>query len=176
MTVGVFGLGRIGSEFAKRAHVMGCKVIAYDVDAKNQKRKFPEFVDFVSKEELITQSDIISIHSPLNADTYHAFGKEQFQAMKNSAYIINVARGGIIDEVALEWALANKQIAGAALDVVEQEPLSADHPLLKYDNFIVSPHTAWYSEESARELNRKVAQEAVRFMKKEPVNYPVNIV
>ena len=95
--------------------------------------------------------------------------------MKNSAYIVNVARGGIIDEEALEWALANKEIAGAALDVVEHEPLGTESPLLKHDYFIVSPHTAWYSEESAQELNRKVAEEAVRFMRNEPLHYPVNL-
>ena len=175
MTVGIYGIGRIGSEFAKRVHAMGCKVIAYDIEAGNTNRTFPEFVEFVSEEELITQSDIISIHCPLRPDTYHVFGKEQFKAMKNSAYIVNVARGGIIDEEALEWALANKEIAGAALDVVEHEPLTMDNPLLQHDNFIVSPHTAWYSEESAEELNRKVAEEAVRFMRNEPVHYPVNL-
>lgn len=175
MTVGIYGIGRIGSEFAKRVHALGCKVIAYDIEAGNKNRKFPEFVEFVSAEELLERSDIISIHCPLRPDTYHVFGKEQFRAMQNSAYIVNVARGGIIDEEALEWALANHEIAGAALDVVEHEPLTADNPLLKYDNFIVSPHTAWYSEESAEELNRKVAEEAVRFMNHEPVHYPVNL-
>ncbi len=175
MTVGIYGIGRIGSEFAKRVHAMGCKVIAYDIDARNANRTFPDFVEFVSEEELIAKSDIISIHCPLRQDTYHVFGKKQFQAMKNSAYIVNVSRGGIIDEEALAWALANKEIAGAALDVVEHEPLTMDSPLLQHDNFIVSPHTAWYSEESAVELKRKVAEEAVRFMRNEPVHYPVNL-
>lgn len=174
MTVGIYGIGRIGSEFAKRVHAMGCSVIAFDIEAGKCGRSFPEFVHFVTAEELILRADVISIHCPLNKDTYHVFGKEQFKAMKKSAYIVNVARGGIIDEDALEWALTNKEIAGAALDVVENEPLAADSPLLLHDNFIVSPHTAWYSEESAQELNRKVAEEAVRFMKGEPVHYPVN--
>ena len=144
--MGIYGIGRIGSEFAKRVHAMGCKVIAYDIEAGNTNRIFPDFVEFVSKEELIAKSDIISIHCPLRPDTYHIFGKEQFKAMKESA-----------------------------LDVVEHEPLTKDNPLLKHDNFIVSPHTAWYSEESAEELNRKVAEEAVRFLKNEPVHYPVNL-
>ena len=94
--------------------------------------------------------------------------------MKPSAYLINVARGGIIDEDALLWALDNKKIAGAGIDVVEHEPLHADSPLLKHDNLLVSPHTAWYSEQSAQELKRKAAEEAVRFLKGEPVHYPVN--
>lgn len=175
MTVGIYGIGRIGNEFAKRVYAMGCKVIAYDIEAGKPGRTFPEFVKFVSQKELIERADIISIHCPLNRDTYHVFGKEQFQAMKKSAYIINVARGGIIDEDALQWALSNQKIAGAALDVVEHEPMTADNPLMRHDNFIISPHTAWYSEESAEELNRKVAEEAVRFMNHEPVHYPVNL-
>lgn len=173
-TVGIYGIGRIGTEFAKRVRAMGCKVIAYDIEENSKERVFPDFVEFVSKEQLIAQSDIISIHCPLRPDTYHVFGKEEFKAMKPSAYIVNVSRGGIIDEEALEWALSNQEIAGAALDVVEHEPLRTDSPLLKHDNFIISPHTAWYSEESAQELKRKVAQEAVRFIRNEPVHYSVN--
>ena len=91
--------------------------------------------------------------------------------MKNTAYLINVARGGIVDEAALLHALKNKEIAGAGLDVVEHEPLTADNPLLKLDNFSISPHSAWYSEQSALELKRKAAEEAVRFIKGEPLKY-----
>ena len=174
-TVGIYGVGRIGTEFAKRVHALGCKIIAYDIAADDSKRKFLDYVKFVSKEELLEQSDVISIHCPLTPETYHAFGENEFKQMKNSAYIVNVARGGIIDEQALEKALTEKEIAGAALDVVEHEPLGVESPLLKHDNFIVSPHTAWYSEESAEELKRKVAEEAVRFITGQPVHYPVNL-
>lgn len=174
MTVGVYGMGRIGTAYAERVHAMGCRVIAYDFEAGNTNRKFPDFVEMVSEEELIAQSDIISVHCPLVSNTYHVFDQEKFKAMKKSAYIINVSRGGIIDEEALEWALSNNEIAGAALDVVEHEPMTADNPLLQHDNFIVSPHTAWYSEESAEELKRKVAEEAVRFINGEKLHYPVN--
>ena len=175
MTVGIYGVGRIGSEFARRIYALGCKVIAFDIEAGKRGRTFPDFVTFVSEKELIEQSDMISIHCPLKQDTYHVFGKEQFKAMKKTAYIVNVSRGGIVDEEALEWALSGQEIAGAALDVAECEPMTADHPLLRHENFIVSPHTAWYSEESAQELKRKVAEEAVRFINGEPVHYPVNL-
>lgn len=175
MTIGVYGIGRIGSEFAKRAHALGSRIIAYDVEAGQNVRTFPDFVTFVSEQELIEQSDVISIHCPLTPETYHAFGKEQFAAMKKSAYIVNVARGGIIDEEALTWALQSGEIAGAALDVVEHEPMTADNPLLQFENFLISPHTAWYSEESAVELKRKAAEEAVRFLNGQPVHYPVNL-
>ncbi len=173
-TVGICGVGRIGSEFAKRVAALGCKVIAYDIDEKNENRKFPDFVEFVEFDEMIKRSDIISIHCPLNEQTYHMFGKEQFSQMKNSAYIVNVARGGIIDEEALLWALENGEIAGAGLDVVEKETEACESPLLKFDNFLISPHTAWYSEQSSKDLKRKAAEEGLRFLKGEAVHYPVN--
>ncbi len=173
-TVGICGVGRIGSAFARRVHALGCRVIAYDTQYNKQGRTFPDFVEFVSFDELLKTSDVISIHCPLDKDTYHLFDKEAISLMKQSAYLINVARGGIIDEDALLWALENQKIAGAGIDVVEHEPLRADSPLLQHDNFLVSPHTAWYSQQSAQELKRKAAQEAVRFVTGEPVHYPVN--
>lgn len=173
-TVGICGVGRIGSAFAKRVHALGCRVIAYDVQYGKSERAFPDFVEFVSFDELLKHSDIISIHCPLDKTTYHMFDKDAISQMKQSAYLINVARGGIIDEDALLWALDNNKIAGAGIDVVEHEPLNTNSPLLKHNNLIVSPHTAWYSEQSAQELKRKAAEEAVRFLNGEPVHYPVN--
>ena len=173
-TVGICGVGRIGSEFAKRVEALGCKVIAYDIDEKNQNRTFPDFIEFVSFDELVKRSDIISIHCPLDNNTYHMFGKDEFSKMKKSAYIVNVSRGGIIDVDALLWALENQEISGAGLDVVEKEPLTSRNPLLAFDNFIISPHTAWYSEQSSIDLKRKVAEEGLRFIKGENVNYPIN--
>ena len=93
--------------------------------------------------------------------------------MKSSALLINVARGGIIDECALYHALKEGQIAGAALDVLEQEPLTPDDPLLSLDNLTITPHTAWYSEAASRDLKRKAAEEAVRFLQQKPVLYSV---
>lgn len=173
-TVGICGVGRIGTEYAKRVNALGCKVVAYDIEFQKSGREFPDFIEFVSFDELIQQSDIVSIHCPLTPDTYHLFGEKEFKAMKNSAYIINAARGGIIDEAALLAALQSKEIAGAGLDVVEHEPLAVENPLLQFENFLISPHTAWYAEQSAVELKRKAAEEAVRFMTGEAVHYPVN--
>lgn len=172
-TVGICGVGRIGSAFAQRVHSLGCKVIAYDIEQNNKKRNFPDFVEFVTFEELLSNSDILSIHCPLNETTYHMFSDKEFCRMKSSAYIINVARGGIIDEDALYHALIDKKLAGAALDVVEHEPLLVSNPLLSLDNFFATPHSAWYSEESSRELKRKAAEEAVRFLKGLPVRCSV---
>ena len=94
--------------------------------------------------------------------------------MKKTAYIVNTSRGGIIDEAALARALEKGEIAGAALDVTEKEPLAADSPLRKHDNCLLTPHMAWYSEQAGLELKRKVAEEAVRFARGEAVHYPVN--
>jgi D-3-phosphoglycerate dehydrogenase len=94
--------------------------------------------------------------------------------MKSTAIIVNTARGGIIDEVALADALRRGALAGAALDVLKSEPLPADSPLRILDNCLLTPHMAWYSEEAGLELKRKVAEEAVRFANGEPVNYPIN--
>lgn len=173
-TVGIIGLGRIGSAFAKRAQALGSRIIAYDIDANNKERSFPDFVQMVSLKEVLQESDILSIHCSLNEQSRNMICINELKMMKSSAYLINVARGGIINEQDLDIALTQGIIAGAGLDVVKDERLQADNPLLKHDNFLVSPHMAWYSMQSAIELNRKAAQEAVRFIKGEPLHYPIN--
>lgn len=172
-TVGIIGLGRIGSAFAKRVNALGCRVIGYDIAYVEKKKRYPEFVEYVSLEELLKTSDIVSIHIPSD-NAINLIDEEQFKMMKPSAYLINVSRGGIVNEGALDKALTEKWIAGAGIDVVAKEPLSKDSPLFKHKNIIVTPHMAWYSEESARELKRKVAEETVRFAKGEEVHYPIN--
>ena len=171
MTVGVVGLGRIGRNFAEKAHHLGFNVIGYDPYYKETEEiKFivPSTID-----EIIEKSDIISIHCPLDGNK-DLFDASAFKRMKNTAYIINVSRGGIINEKALDEALTNGEIAGAALDCVEFEPMMPGSPLFKHENLIVSPHMGWYSEEAASELKRKVAEESVRFAVGEVVHYPVN--
>lgn len=170
-TVGIIGLGRIGISFAHKVQALGCRVIGFDLNKKE--RSLPDFVESVSLDELIKQADIISIHCPLDT-AFHLIGKDELKKMKNTAYLINVSRGGIIDEEALSEALQLKWIAGAASDVAEKEPLSVKSPLLKQENFLCTPHMGWYSEQAAEELKRKAAEEAVRFLKGEPIHYPVN--
>lgn len=169
--VGVVGLGRIGRNFAEKAHALGFNVIGYDPFYKETEET--KFIKQVSLDEIIETSDIISIHCPLDGNK-DLFNKEEFKRMKNTAVIINVSRGGIINEEALDEALTNGEIAGAALDCVEHEPMLPGAPLFKHENLIVSPHMGWYSEEAAEELKRKVAEESVRFSKGEKVHYPVN--
>lgn len=169
--VGICGVGRIGTAFAQRVRPLCKRIIAYDSDYGKAGRSFPDFVDFVSFDELLSQSDVLSVHCPRSDETYHLFSKDSFAKMKSTSYFINVSRGGIVKENALFDALKGKQIAGAALDVVEHEPLAPDSPLLTLSNFSISPHSAWYSEQSALDLKTKAAEEAVRFIKGEALKY-----
>ncbi|ALC92669.1 hypothetical protein AM500_04960 [Bacillus sp. FJAT-18017] len=171
-TVGIIGLGRIGSAFAKKAHGLGMKVIGCELPS--QEKKVPEFLKLVSFQELLEKSDVISIHTPLNEQTRNLFAEEEFQNMKSNAYIINTARGGIINEHALDRALTEKWIAGAALDVLEKEPAEKNFPLLKHENFICTPHMGWYSEQAYKELKRKAAEEVINVLSGKEPRYPVN--
>lgn len=170
-TVGVVGLGRIGRCFAQRANALGFKVIGYDPYFKQTEET--SFITPVSLEELVEKSDAISLHCPADGNK-DLFNAETFKKMKNEAIIINVARGGIINEDDLNKALITKEIAGAGLDCMKKEPMPFDAELFKNENLIVTPHMAWYSEEAALELKRKVAEESVRFAKGEKIHYPVN--
>jgi len=159
-TVGVIGVGRIGTAFCERAKAFGLKVLAYDEYAQKA-GKTKDYMEMVSLDELLERSDIISVHCPLDGNR-DLIAAPQLKKMKKSAYIVNVSRGGIINESDLYQALVNNEIAGAACDVFSPEPIKKDDPLLKLDNFLATPHIAWYSEESALELERKVAEEAAR--------------
>ncbi len=170
-TVGVVGLGRIGRCFAERAHALGFNIIGFDPYCKDNSSF--DYVKLVSFEELVEKSDAISIHCPADGNI-DLFNKEVFKKMKNNAVIINVARGGIINEEDLNEALINKEIDGAGIDCVKSEPMPFDYDLFKNDNLIITPHMAWYSEEGANELKRKVAEESVRFANGEKIHYPVN--
>ena len=125
MTWGIVGLGAIGQRVARIAEALGCQVQYYSTTGHHQDEHFKQ-VDF---DTLLKTSDIISIHSPLTKETEHLFDAEAFKKMKDTAYLINVGRGPIIDEEALSDALNNNLIAGAGLDVFEKEPLPSTSPL-----------------------------------------------
>lgn len=165
-TVGIIGLGRIGKQYAKRLHSFGFNIIATDDKVKD----VPEYVTMVAYEDLLRRSDVISVHCPAD-DNIDLIGEREFGLMKDGVYLINVSRGGIVNEQALDRALTSGKIAGAGIDVVAQEPMARDDCLLRHKNLSISPHMAWYSEESAKELKRKVAEEAARFVKGEAVHY-----
>ena len=145
-TVGIVGAGAIGKRTAALCKAFGCTVLAYNrskiTDASVVDRQ-------VSLEELLSSADIVSLHCPLTAETKGMIGKEQLAQMKKTAFLINTARGGVVDQDALAAALSDGQIAGAALDVFDKEPpLPEDHPLLHAPNTIVTPHIGFASVES----------------------------
>jgi len=160
-TLGLFGMGQIARTVAQKALGFEFKVIAYDPYVP----KVDKNIKLVEFSELLSDSDFISIHSPLTIETRHSFGENELKKMKKTAYLINTARGPIIDEEALYKALENKWIAGAALDVMEKEPPDWENPLLKLENLILSPHISFYSEESYIELKTKVAESVLSVLK-----------
>lgn len=173
-TIGIVGVGRIGTAFAHRVHAMGYTVIGCDIEYGFIGRRFPEFIEFLKLDELLRRSDIISIHCSLNEQTKDLFDDETFAKMKQGSYLINVSRGGMVDENALYRALGNGHLAGAGIDVAKQEPMPLDHPLRSCEKILITPHIAWYSEDSAWELKEKCAQECVLFMNGDALRYPVN--
>ncbi|NEU30027.1 C-terminal binding protein [bacterium LRH843] len=168
MTVGVVGLGRTGQAYASKAAALGWNVIGY------HRAKLDLDIKQVSLEELCQVSDVISLHIPLNEETHHLFNERLFKLMKPSAFIVNTARGGVLNEDDLIHALENKTIAGAALDVLQMEPPEIDHKLFQFDQVIITPHAAFYSEESYYDMKRKAAEEVITFLQSKQIRYPVN--
>jgi len=169
-TLGLFGLGRIARMVAQKASGFGIKIIAYDPYVS----KVNIGVKLVELSQLLSDSDFVSIHVPLTAETRHSFGKNELKVMKKTAYLINTSRGPIVDEKALYQALKNRWIAGAALDVMEKEPPDWKDLLLKLDNIIITPHISFYSEESYVELKTKVAESVHAVLKGELPRAMVN--
>ena len=173
-TLGFLGFGRIAQAVAERIQGFNMNLIAYDPYVKEGDVAAQGVRLLTTIEELLAESDFVTIHMPLTDETHHLISVERLKLMKPTAYIINTARGPIIDTLALAEALRDGQLAGAALDTVEEEPIPSDHPLLELDNVILTPHIAWYSERSRQEIRRRVAEEAIRMAKGEPPECPVN--
>ena len=171
-TIGIVGLGRIGSAMAHKTHALGMRVIAHDPFVPPE--RVPDYVTLVGLDELLQQSDVVSVHCPLSDSTRNLLGEARLRQMKPTAYLVNTARGSIVDEAALDRLLGEKLLAGAALDVFSIEPGSPAHPLFKYENFLCTPHMAWHSEEAAQELKRKAAEEVRRVLIGEAPLYQVN--
>lgn len=146
-TLGIIGWGRIGRAVSTKAMALGFKVIANDpyVDPKQM---LDAGVKPADKETLLRESDYVTLHTPLNEETHHMIDTHLLSLMRPSAYLINTARGLLIEEEALLDAVQNERISGAALDVLSVEPPSPDHPFLHDDRFFITPHSAWCSEES----------------------------
>jgi D-3-phosphoglycerate dehydrogenase len=162
-TVGIVGLGNIGSAFARRVAALETKVIACDpyVDDKH----FAALgVERVSLEALAERSDYVSVHTLLNAETCHLIGEAFFRRMKRTAILINTSRGPVVDEKALAQALRDKRLAGAALDVWEEEPVNSDNPLLQMENVIATPHAAYFSSAAVAQIPRRCGEEVARVL------------
>lgn len=129
----------------------------------------------VGLDELLQTSDYVSVHAPLSPDTRHLIGERALGLMKPTAYLVNTARGGLVDADALAKALRAGQIAGAAIDVLETEPIARGSQLLGLENCILTPHAAWYSDEAAAALQRLAGEEAARLLLGEPPRCPVNL-
>ena len=170
--LGLVGFGRIPRLVAPKAQAFGLKVLTYDPFI-SQDIAIAAGVEKVDFAQLVKLSDYISIHAPLVPETDHLFNAEIFAQMKPTAYLVNTARGPIVDEGALARALDAGQLAGAALDVLSQEPPSRS-PLFGRDNVILTPRTSFYSVESLVELQVKAAEEVVRVLTGQAPRYPVN--
>ncbi len=165
-TLGLLGVGRIGSAMAARAKGFGLRILGYDPYVSDEMARQME-VQRVDLDTLLRQSDFVSIHVPLNSETTGMVGEEVLRKMKPTAFLINVARGKIVNQAALCQALQQGRIAGAALDVLETEPPRLDDPILQLSNVILTPHSAWYSEESRAEMRRRAVGQVVSVLKGE---------
>ncbi len=163
-TMGIVALGNIGRHFAARAQAIGMRVIAYDPYVDEQVFRDHGVERAETLDALLDHADHVSIHAPLTGETRHMFSREQFARMKPTSILINTARGPIVDQEALIEALRGGQIAGAGLDVFEVEPLSGGSPLVEFDNVVLTPHSAFYSEYSNRHIKERVGQTVVAVM------------
>lgn len=159
-TLGILGLGRIGATLAKKALGLDMKVIGYDAILTPEQVSV-EGLRFASYDQVVKEADFLAICVPLTDETRGSINKQVFQQMKKTAFLVNTARGPIINEKDLHQALTSGEIAGASLDVMEKEPPGKSHPLYELDNVIITPHTAWYTEEAMVRLEMTSAQNAV---------------
>lgn len=171
--LGIIGLGKIGRALVHRAKGFCMRIIAHDpyVDEKVAKELGIELVDL---DTLLKESDFVSIHAPLLPETRGMISERELKLMKRTAYLINVARGPIVDEKALYKALKERWIAGAGLDVYEMEPPDPENPLFKLENVVLTPHIAWYTKEAQWRLEMSAVEEAVRILQGQPPKNLVN--
>lgn len=161
-TLGLVGLGASGQELAKRAAAFGMRIVAVDVVPPNPEKMAELGVEYLGDgsrlEALLRQSDVVSLHVPLSSSTHHLLNPQTLRCMKRNAVLINVARGGIVDEDALWVALSEGWIAGAGLDVFAQEPVDVRHRLLALDNVVATPHVAGMTDGTSRRRGQAVVE------------------
>ncbi|WP_159017990.1 D-2-hydroxyacid dehydrogenase [Algibacter sp. L3A6] len=167
-TLGIIGFGRIGQATAKMAQAFGLNILAYN--RSQDLRLESETLKYVELDELLKQSDFVSLHCPLTESTEGLINSDSISKMKDSAFLINTSRGGLIVEEDLKNALNNNKLAGAAVDVVSSEPIKADNPLLNAENCIITPHIAWASKEARARLMQTMADNIEAFLEGKPTH------
>ena len=173
-TLGILGLGRIGKQVAKKACAgLDMRVLGYDPFARPE--DIPDYIELKSNmDDIFKEADYISIHMPLNDATRGSIGEAQLKLMKPSAYIINAARGEIVDEPALITAIRDQTVAGGAFDVLEKTPIARSHPLLAYENVLITPHTAAVTREAMKKMGLYAAQGIDEVLSGKTPTWPVN--
>jgi D-3-phosphoglycerate dehydrogenase len=174
-TIGIVGMGNIGARVALRARAFEMSLLVCDpyIPASHVTSLGGRWVGL---EELFAESDFVTLHCPLNRETQHMVGERRLSLMKRSAYLVNLARGGVVDENALHKCLDEKRIAGAAIDVMETEPPRKDHPLIQLSNVIFTPHIGGSTREAQKRGEWGAAQEVVRVLEgKNPLNPVVHL-
>ncbi len=172
-TVGIVGFGWIGRAMARKCNALGMTVLVNDPYV-GEHLAIEYNVNFVSKDELLKRSDYVTLHVPHLDDTHHFIDSAALDLMKPTAYLINTSRGPVVDENALISALKKEELAGAGIDVYEQEPLSDDNPLLSMDNVICTPHVAGSSKIGWETIRRRAGEEAARVLRGERPEVVVN--
>lgn len=160
-TIGLAGMGRIGQEVVRKVRGFDSEIIAWDpfVQDLTFQHLGVKRVDF---DQLLSRSDYLTIHVPLSPQTHHLFGLREFKKMKKSAFLVNTSRGAVVNEKELQQALAEGELAGAALDVFEEEPIGRDHPLLQMENVFITPHSGFFSIRSINEMRERVAMAIIQ--------------
>jgi len=162
-TLGIIGFGAIGRAVARRAKGFGMKILYYDIVRAPKEVEEELSAEYRDLESLLKESDIITIHTPLTKETYHLVNDERLKLVKKGVILINAARGPIVDTNALVRALSEGRIAGAGLDVFEEEPLPPNHPLTMFKNVVLAPHIASATYESRLEMASKAAENLIAF-------------
>lgn len=166
-TLGIVGLGAIGKKVAEIGHAFGMNVMAL---CRHPKRDIPQWISIVPKDELFKSADFLTLHCPLTDDTHHLVNSHALSMMKPTAFLINTSRGPVVDEQALAYALQNKLIAGAGVDVLTQEPPKDGSPLLSLPNCFITPHLAWATQEARKRLEDIAFNNIKAFLTGKPQN------
>lgn len=156
-TIGLIAFGNIAREVGRKASALGMEVLAWDPFLNDDDIENGGATPVDELPDLLERSDVVSVHPPLTPETEGMLSTDEFETMKESAFVLNVARGGIIDEDALATALDAEEIVGAGIDVVAEEPPTESNPLVDHDDVILTPHAAWNSTQSVHELREKAA-------------------